>query len=89
MGTPRAVGGQAELCTEGEELLLEEGVFGSLGSWRAPWLAASEPSLVIIRWHLCGKKGLIARRGSPQLSVCLSVHLSRLALPISSPWSPS
>ena len=48
-------------------------MFGSLGSWRAPWLAASEPSLVIIRWHLCGKKGFIARRGSPQPSVCLSV----------------
>lgn len=50
-------------------------MFGSVGSWRAPWLAVSEPSLVIIHWHLCGKKGLIACRGSPQLSVsvCPSV----------------
>lgn len=71
------------LCTEEGE-----GVPGSLGSWCAPWLAVSEPSLVIICWHLCGKKGSTARRGALS-RLCLSVHLSRPALPISSPWSPS
>lgn len=63
------------LCTEEEETLLEEVVSGSLGSWCAPRPAASEPSLVIICWHLCGKKGSTARRGAPQpsVSVCPSI----------------
>lgn len=71
VGTLGTGGGQAMLCTEEGE-----GVPGSLGSWCAPWLAASEPSLVIICWHLCGKKGSTARRGALSrlcLSVCPSV----------------
>ena len=63
------------LCAEEEEPLPEEAVSGSLGNWRAPRPAASEPSLVITRWHLCGKRGSIARRGTPQpsVSICPSI----------------